>query len=359
MYKLDKIQIKSKHKDYYVSFGKFHLGNILNQKDTFIILDSNLASVIDLPKSTNLIMVDPGEGTKDYSGVSEILSLLVAKGVNRNHTLAVIGGGSIQDVGTFVASIYMRGIEWIFFPTTLQAMADSCVGGKSAINLGVNKNLIGNYYPPKSISIDIAFTKSLSAYDLACGLIEALKITYASGPGPTRKFLKLLDIYLQSDQIDPELIEQMVHLSLICKKNFIEEDEFDHGIRKLLNFGHTYGHAIEASTSFKVHHGIAVGIGILASLEHRADKSLSAFEQSIVLAIRKLLNPFSKEIKQLVSEMSFESFSEQVQKDKKSDAEYLTFIHSIDGELKRVSLPNNEATRMDAYKSVGQAANAI
>jgi hypothetical protein len=102
-----------------------------------------------------------------------------------------------------------------------------------------------------------------------------------------------------------------------------------------------------------------VGIGILASLEHRSETSLSALEQSMALAIRKLLSPFSKDIKQIVSEMTYESFSEHVQKDKKSDADHLIFIHSIDGELKRVSLPNSNATRMDAYKSVGKAANAI
>lgn len=359
MYELEKIQIKSKYQDYDVSFCELHFNDLLKQKDTFILLDSNLISVLDLPISFNIIPVNPGEETKDFSGLSELLTLLATKGVNRNHTLAVVGGGSIQDVGTFVSSIYMRGLEWTFFPTTLQAMADSCVGGKSAINLGAYKNLIGNYHPPKSISIDSAFTKSLSAYDLACGLIEALKITFATGPEPTHKFLQLLDAYLQSDKIDPELIEQMVHLSLTCKKDFVEEDEFDGGIRKLLNFGHTYGHAIEASTSFRVHHGIAVGIGILASLEHRSETSLSALEQSMALAIRKLLSPFSKDIKQIVSEMTYESFSEHVQKDKKSDADHLIFIHSIDGELKRVSLPNSNATRMDAYKSVGKAANAI
>ena len=359
MYELDEIQIFSKYNEYQVSFQELKLEHLMMQEDRFIILDANLARLLNAKRSTTLIEVKPGETSKEYSEVSKILSELALKGLNRSHTLVVVGGGSIQDVGTFVASLYMRGLDWVYYPTTLQSMADSCVGGKSAINLGEHKNLIGNFYPPRSIVIDTTLTSSLSKYDLACGLIEGLKIAFASGIQPILEFVKLIEQHLMTDAPNPELMEQIVHLSLSCKKKFVEEDEFDHGIRKLLNFGHTYGHAIEASTSFEVHHGIAVGIGILASFEHRSNLALNENEELLVAITRRILEPFAKDIRQQISEMNYEAFSQSIQMDKKRSLGELTFIHSINGDLQRVLMPNDDSTRRNAYRSIERAVNAI
>jgi 3-dehydroquinate synthase len=359
MYKNASISIDSSSGGYSVCFQRFKYSELLEESNCVILLDKNFAKIADLASSNRTIEIRPGEKSKDISEVAEIMSQLAKKGVNKSTKMVAIGGGTIQDLATFVSSIYMRGITWTYYPTTLQAMADSCIGGKSAINVGKYKNLVGNYHPPREVFIDASLVATLSDEDIACGMLEALKIAYAGGPESTDLILKLISDIEINKESRSEIYENIIAASLLTKKYFIEKDEFDQNVRKILNFGHTYGHAIEAASDYKIHHGLSIGIGMLASFLHRGQEFTTLSEERLILAIRRLLKPFAFYLREQLNTIDEENFQRFIQLDKKVSSENLRFIHSINGKLEMINLPNNSITQKDAFKSVIEAANAI
>lgn len=358
MYDKHSIIVNSSTGNYAVSFKEFNFQQILSKKD-LVFVDRRFAHISGFTPSENTIEIESGEEAKDISGVARILSTLASKAANKETKLIVVGGGTIQDLATFVASTYMRGINWDFYPTTLQAMADSCIGGKSAINVGRYKNLIGNFYPPNNIYIDATLIRTLDPEDITCGLLEAIKICFAARNQETELVLDIILGSDISDKISDETFENVIEYSLKSKKYFIEQDEFDRGIRRKLNFGHTYGHAIEAASDFKVHHGLAVGVGILASFIHRERRLLSVSEEKLTLATRKLLQPYKSMLSQTIRSMDKNDFFRFLLLDKKITSTELRFIHSIDGQLEIVNLPNNLNTLESAFNAVEMAINDI
>jgi 3-dehydroquinate synthase len=157
----------------------------------------------------------------------------------------------------------MRGVTWTYAPTTLMSMADSCIGGKSSLNVSGAKNLAGNIYPPASVVVDPEFIASLEAEDVAAGLGEAVKIAFCAGPDVFESYLRDFD--------DRAHWEPLITGVLSAKKWFVETDEFDHAERRLLNFGHTFGHALEAATGFSISHGVGVVVGMLAASSLRCE----------------------------------------------------------------------------------------
>ena len=227
------------------------------------VIDSKLVSV--LPESVkNKVVIEAVETNKALEKTAEYVTTLRELGANRDTHIVAVGGGIIQDVATFIASIYMRGVSWTYLPTTVLSMVDSCIGGKSSVNVFGYKNLVGNFYPPRDIFIDPAFIYTLDDDMVVGGLFEAAKICYAKG----------LNVFSEYVSLNPSVgsthlaMQKAIGLSLLTKKWFIEIDEFDQKERLLLNFGHTFGHAIEASTNFEVHHGIGVGVGMLVACEY-------------------------------------------------------------------------------------------
>lgn len=202
------------------------------------------------------------EPNKSLDRMTDIIVALRERRVTRETTLVALGGGVIQDIAAFVASIYMRGIAWVYVPTTLLSMTDSCIGGKSSINVGKYKNIVGTFYPPRSIVIDPQVTVTLSVEQRVAGLVEAAKICFCRSEAAFAAYLALAP----SPDSDAETLTEVIQQSLRAKKYFIEIDEFDRGERLLLNFGHSFGHAIEAASHFRVSHGIAVGLGMLTAL---------------------------------------------------------------------------------------------
>ena len=185
-------------------------------------------------------------------------------GANRATHLIAIGGGVIQDIVTFCASVYMRGLRWTYMPTTFLSMADSCIGGKSSINVMGYKNLVGNFYPPSQVLIDVDFVDTLDAEKVVGGLFEAAKICYARSYGEFAAYLA----EHPASKMSLDVAHVVIVRALRTKKWFIEIDEFDKKERLLLNFGHTFGHAIEAGGDFSVPHGIAVGLGMLVAIKY-------------------------------------------------------------------------------------------
>lgn len=243
--------------------------------------------------------------------------------MTRKNQLIVIGGGFSQDIGTLVSSLYMRGIDWVFLPTTLAAMGDSCVGGKSSINAGDAKNLVGNFYPPSQIEIDVRFVDSLPLIEKIAGFSEILKICFAHSSNNFHKLLELVNFSQIETRIDN--LSGVIRLSIESKKYFIEEDEFDTGIRKKLNFGHSFGHALESATDYRIPHGVAVLLGMLAACNHPAASTNQETEILCSVSLN-LLRQIRNEIELVLNEVDFEKFGSSISKDKKNSDKDLVLI---------------------------------
>lgn len=257
--------IKSKMRDYRVFFVEDFLKPLKEYVDqnSFFIVDSlihkdygdRLSSF--LPQS-RLLIVEANENNKTVNQCQQIIETLVERKVRRNDQLIAIGGGVIQDIAAFTASILYRGVDWFFFPTTLLAQSDSCIGGKTSINLGNKKNLVGNFYPPTEIYIDTAFLETLPEADISSGIGEMLHYYYYAASPLFEKIISERTKLLT----DRCLLNDYIHESLKIKKGVIEIDEFDKGERNKFNYGHTFGHALESLTDYSIKHGQAVTVGM-------------------------------------------------------------------------------------------------
>lgn len=261
----DPLLIRSLFRDYRVQFSSdiaYRLKGLVD-KNAFFIIDAivwriytdRLKSIIP---DDRLFIVEAHEKNKSFDKCREIIETLVKRQVRRNEQLVAIGGGIIQDVTAFSASILYRGIEWSFFPTTLLSQADSCIGSKTSINLGDKKNLVGNFYPPSDVLIDLTFLESLSVDDIKSGIGEIFHYyIYAASP----LFDELIRDYAMVIG-DRYLLMEHIRESLKIKKSVIEIDEFDREVRNKFNYGHTFGHAIESVTDYAINHGQAVTVGM-------------------------------------------------------------------------------------------------
>lgn len=232
-------------------------------EEAHILADEFFRTAFETSPATP-IFIEATEQAKSLDRTPQLIEHLRASGANRSTHLVAIGGGVLQDISAFIASVYMRGLSWSYDPTTVLAMVDSCIGGKSSINVGPYKNLIGTFHPPKVILLDPNHAKTLPRDQFASGLIEAAKICYCRGPEPFSAYLD----HAPSIAMSIDALEGVILESLHAKKWFIEIDEFDKKERLLLNFGHTFGHAIELGLGFGVWlHGEAVGCGMVLAAE--------------------------------------------------------------------------------------------
>jgi len=244
------MKIKSLYKTYSLEFiDDFNskLKEVYNPGDV-VIVDSNI-NYIPLEEVTYL-KLDIDEKSKEYSHVGEVLSYLPST-FNKSNKLIAVGGGITQDIVTFISALVFRGVKWVFFPTTLLAQGDSCLGGKASINLNGTKNRLGLFNPPNEIFIDTNFLSTLPKKEVTSGIGEMLHFYLVSGEKDYNYFLQNIDN-----------LDKLIRRCLEIKKYFIETDEFDKGERLLLNYGHTFGHAIEGATNYKYPHGIAVSKGM-------------------------------------------------------------------------------------------------
>ncbi len=292
---------------------------------------------------SRVIAVEATERAKSLDRMPDIISQMRKCGVTRKSGVLAVGGGVIQDIATFCASIYMRGIRWRYVPSTLLGMVDSCIGGKSSINVDSYKNIVGNFYPPDAVVIDPVLAQTLSAERKAAGLCEAAKICYAGGDKVFERYLAMgPDV-----DMDERAIEPLIELSLRTKKWFVEIDEFDKAERQLLNFGHTFGHAIEGATEFRISHGVAVGLGMLASIRFAQASgrvaTLSAKTESLVRHVRALLAvvpDIDAALRGVTADTLFDCFAA----DKKHSAGAFVIVTISDsGALERVELERTEA----------------
>lgn len=265
---MEELILKSRFKNYAVNIvDSFEQISVLTKfNNSFFVVDR---IVFELYKEelkeispNRLLLLDAKEENKTVDTVLRICEIMTDMSSKRNTHLISIGGGITQDITGFVASSLYRGIKWTFFPTTLLAACDSCIGGKSSLNYKGYKNLLGSFYPPDQIYINHNVFKTLSKKDYYSGLGEVVKFNVIAGSDGVDKIEKDIDDILNHDY---KKLNLYVKTSLKFKKNFIEEDEFDKGIRSLLNFAHTFGHAYESISNYEIPHGSAVAMGMITA----------------------------------------------------------------------------------------------
>ncbi len=314
---MEKIAIQ----DYEVVFtSDFSVLNDYGRK--IIITDSNvyklaLHQTLPLDDDSEIIVIKPGEESKSIEVVTMIIDELLALNITRHDTLIALGGGVVGDICGFVASIYKRGVNYIQIPTTLLAMVDSSIGGKTGVNYELMKNCIGTFYNPQAVIVNLEFLTTLDERQYRNGIFEIIKVGAIKDP-----------TIIDDLETDYDLAT-VVKKAIAVKKYYVCEDANEKGIRKMLNFGHTLGHAIESFYQFdNVYHGEAVALGMLPMIDSEVDR----------LRIHRLYKKFG--LKDLTYD--FEKIWGYISNDKKRlDAHTIEIVrikHLGDSYLKTVSI---------------------
>jgi 3-dehydroquinate synthase len=310
------LEVQSRIKNYTIHFIKdlSKVETLIDQPNTITFIDQNVAKLYpNLYRKANIV-VECVENTKTLEGTHNIFDTLIEQKANIQTKLLVIGGGILQDLIGFCASTYCRGIEYNLIPTTLLSQADSCLGGKTSINVKGKKNILGTFYPPNNIYICTEFLKTLTSLD------------YCSGLGEVYKF-HILENKIDQFDIDGD-IEDMIYKGLLFKGDILSRDEFDKGERKYLNFGHTFGHALETTSQNNLPHGIAVILGsmIASRIAHKLQYKVSNYDLLLQKGI-KLTHKAGIKLEQ--SWFDLNNLLEIVKSDKKSTGK-LTMVLSTD-----------------------------
>ncbi len=278
----EEIKIQSHQGEYIASFERAGL-EALGRKpleNAVYIIDNNVARLYEAQLNPVLsegrvIQVEATESNKSLDQFPGYIDALVALKVKRGQTLIAVGGGVIQDITCFIAATMMRGLPWIFYPTTLLAQSDSCIGSKSSINSGSVKNILGTFTPPEKVVIDVNVLDTLEKQDIFSGIGEMLKVHAIDSP---ESFDRISSHYEQI-LAKKDVMENFIYESLLMKKKLIEIDEFDRGPRNVMNYGHSFGHSIESATNYAIPHGIAVTIGMDLANYVAAELGVSSFSQ--------------------------------------------------------------------------------
>lgn len=309
------LELGSRGYDIYIGRG------LLNESSGLFDLDRKVLIVTDtgVPREYSetvknacangrILTVEQGEGSKGLDAYSMLLKEMVDFGMTRTDCVVAVGGGVIGDLAGFVASSYMRGIDFYNIPTTLLSQVDSSIGGKTAINFGGIKNIVGSFYQPKGVIIDVSTLRSLPKRQIANGLAEVIKMAVTCD----KKLFELIE----KNEITEDILEKIIINSLLIKKSVVEADEREMGLRKILNFGHTVGHAIEAYEKGGLYHGECVSIGMTAVCSEGVKKRL--------LPILKKLDLPTKYSGNLTEALKL------ISHDKKCDADRLSIVFSDD-----------------------------
>lgn len=291
-----KIKVRAS-KEYNVIIGKGlldvsanYLDNLCVSKKTVIVSDDKVFYIYGETLMRSLsqkgiksisFVFKRGETSKDIKVLTQLLEFLAINNISRDSLIIALGGGVTGDLAGFAASVYLRGIPYVQIPTTLLAAVDSSVGGKTAINLSAGKNLAGSFYQPSLVLCDIDTFKTLDYDDFADGISEAIKYGIICD--------KALFEKIKQEGFSEDLLT-IVSTCVSIKRDIVERDEFDTGLRQLLNLGHTFGHAIEKCSNFSIRHGHAVSIGLAAAA--KVSETMGIAKKPIYEKIRKLIESY-------------------------------------------------------------------
>lgn len=325
------ISVKAAQRTYNIILDR----GALSRADKYLALDRRVLIVTDggVPaeyaglvaekcKTAYTVTLPQGESSKNIKNLELLLSRLVEYGFTRSDCVVAVGGGVVGDIAGFAASVYMRGIDFYNVPTTLLSQVDSSIGGKTAIDFMGFKNIVGAFYPPKAVLIDPDTLKTLPGRQISNGLAEALKMAITSDK-------ELFCLFESGNALDH--LETVIERSILIKKGIVEQDERESGIRRVLNFGHTLAHAIEAENAMKnYYHGECVAIGMLAMCRKEVGRRL--------LPILDSLNLPSK-----LSCGDIEKIIDACRHDKKLEGDYITAVYVEEiGEYKLIKMPFSE-----------------
>lgn len=274
-------------KSYPINIGKGLLERAneyfdLNRK-AFIITDSGVPhkyaeSVEKVCKDATVFTITEGEGSKSISTLEEVLTAMSNAELKRSDCVIAVGGGVVGDLAGFAASIYMRGVDFYNVPTSLLSQVDSSIGGKTAVNLGGIKNIVGSFKQPKAVLIDTDVLSTLPIRQMRNGLCEAIKMAATCNAELFEKLESLNENDIYNN------VEEIIVEALKIKKTVVEEDEHECGLRKILNFGHTLGHGIEANEELSgLYHGECVSLGMLPVCLGEAKKRLTSLLKKVSL----------------------------------------------------------------------------
>ncbi len=264
----------------------------------------------------DIISFPDGEKSKNLKTIEKLAEEMVKKGFDRSNAIIALGGGVVGDMAGFLSSIYMRGINYIQIPTTLLAMVDSSIGGKTGVDLKSGKNLIGTFTQPKAVFVDPDYLDTLPIKQIRNGLAEVIKYGVI-------KDKKLFEFIEENSEkilnLNKKSLNKIIEQSLRIKKQIVEKDEKEQGIRIILNYGHSYGHAIEKMTNFKLLHGYAISIGMVLENKIAVEKDVLKPEDA-------------KRIKDLLSKVGLpivtlkKPTKNDLKSDKKKSGKYLNLV---------------------------------
>ena len=284
------------------------VGELLNlNRRVLVVTDSGVPkeyaeAVASQCRDAVICSVESGEASKSLEVFGKLLGKMLENNFSRKDCVVAVGGGVVGDLSGFVASAYMRGIDFYNIPTTLLSQIDSSIGGKTAINLGNVKNIVGAFYQPKKVIIDPDVLSTLPPRQISNGLAEAVKMALTSDS-------ELFDIF-ENKSIE-DSIDQIIVRSLNIKKNVVEQDEKEAGLRKILNFGHTIGHGIESSENLKeLFHGECVALGLIPMCHENI--------RPRVIEVLKKCNLYN------LIDFDWESITQAAFHDKKADGDVVT-----------------------------------
>ncbi len=306
-----------KQVNYFINEPFHTIASIAKDKQIIYLIDACVFEKhTSLFKASPYILIPSGEASKCWSTIDFIIHQLLVLNANRQTLLVGVGGGVVSDITGFVAAIYMRGIEFGFVPTTLLSMVDASIGGKNGINFGEQKNLIGTFNLPSFLLMDYAFLNSLPIDEFKNGFGEIIKYACLSDV----RFFDMLFMHTIEDyQKDIHKIDALIQHCVSTKNKMVMADFKESHVRKLLNFGHTIGHAIEKSHT--IPHGQAVGLGILYAC--KLSETLRKFDPANTIKIKNLLQQY-----QLPTQITFSNdlIDSMVKHDKKSTDKGIDFI---------------------------------
>lgn len=260
---------------YTITIGADFLSSVLAQirkllpgRDLFLITDSNVAktrhlkSLLGRQNLPRYIIAPAGEKSKNISTVTKIIEAMEKKALGRDCAIIALGGGTVGDVAGFVAAIYKRGVPVVQIPTTTVAQADSAIGGKTGVDSSVSKNAYGAFWHPAAVYIDVSTLKTLDDEQFNAGLVESIKHALIADRNYFAYLQKNLDGILARKH---KPLEYIAAKNCSIKASVVEDDPYEKNKRRILNYGHTIGHAVEAASNYKLLHGQAVAIGIIAA----------------------------------------------------------------------------------------------
>lgn len=287
-----------------------------------------LAALKDIGLKASLIEFPAGEASKNIKTVLDIAGKLMEAGADRETCLIALGGGVVGDIAGFVASIFMRSVPYIQIPTTLVAQVDSSIGGKTGVDLSFGKNLLGTFYQPRAVFANMSYLDTLPEKEFNNGLAEVIKY----GIIDDEKMFRTLEDNIDAlKSKDPKLMLNIVENCCRIKKSVVEIDEKEQGLRRILNFGHTLGHALEANSKFTIAHGEGVAMGMVAAA--RISEKMGYLENKATERIEALISKTGLPVT-IPKSLDGEKIITRMKMDKKRKGDVVHFVL-----LKKIGMP--------------------